>query len=482
MLHPSTKKLIDRLCEMTIQRKIDWVSGERPGVLAYDTEGYRVLLDGNPAALSLCDALGNELERATQADIAATQHIDGGTYETVLETMRADADRIARGTEGAIASVLGSLDLDAPTSLPEPAQTVLEDAPDGVVDEIGDQIEDTTDAIGTLSTDMPEAFEEIIDQADTPQMDAQFEAPQLDTEIDLPDEVDLPSIETVAETMREDMPSIETLAEGSEDIEKAVANLADEVNNAAQSDNISPPDDETLSGTATAALMGGAALVGGAMLGQSEDNTEAETVSDAPVDTPENAPAESTQQTTQAAGFISLSGLASGNNGFVTPVITDTPQAQEPVQSEPTAEAIEATPEPVEPTIAPETPETSPLSAETIEAPVAATPEDEIIAKLDEFIEPETPAEPAPPLETETPLETEATADPASQIAPDPVTQEPVSAEPAAPEPAPATDLSSDNLVEAPAAPPAPVDTQTEAASEEEKPEKAPNKRFNPWI
>jgi len=444
MLHPSTKKLIDRLCEMTLQRKIDWVSGERPGVLAYDTEGYRVLLDGNPAALSLCDALGNELERATQADIAATQHIDGGTYETVLETMRADADRIARGTEGAIASVLGSLDLDAPPRMPEPAQSVLEEAPDGMVDDIGDQIEDTTNAIGTLSTDMPEAFEETIDQAEAPQMDAQLDVPELDTpeldtEAGFPDEVDLPSMETVAETVREDMPSIETLTTGSEDIEKAVANLADQVNNAPQNADITPPEGETLSGPATAALAGGAALVGGAMLGQGEENDETESAPD--------APAQDTQPTHQAAGFISLSGLVSGNNGFVTPVITDTNTTDKGAPDAPAAEAIEATPDLSETTTAPAAPDTPPLSADTIEGPVAATPEDEIIAKLDEFIAPEPPAG----------MSAVATPDLAPEIAPEYIEPEiPSDTSPTDVSPA---DLPAEDLVEAPVAPPAPEET-----------------------
>ena len=416
---------------MTLQRKIDWVNGEQPGVLAYDTEGYRVLLDGNPAALSLCDALGNELERATQADITATQHIDGGTYESVIEAMRADADRIARGTEGAIASVLGGLDLDAPASMPEPAKTVLEAAPDGLVDDIGDQIEDTTDAIGTLSTNMSETYEETIDQIDSPQIDTPSEMPEINAEVTL-----------------DDIPSMDSLNEGSEDIEQAVAKLADEVNDTPQS--------ETLSGTAATTLMGSAALVGGAMLGQSEENIEAEIEEEAPTDTP----AEKTQQTAQAAGFISLSGLASSNNGFVTPVITETVATGEAAQIAPVAETIEATPEPSDIANESDLANIPNLSAETIEAPTPATPEDEIIAKLDEFIEPEIPAEmvTTPDLASETDPE---------YIAPD------------MPAPVSPADLSPEDVVKAPVAPPAPEETEAEA---EETSEKVLNKRFNPWI
>jgi len=101
------------------------------------------------------------------------------------------------------------------------------------------------------------------------------------------------------------------------------------------------------------------------------------------------------------------------------------------------------------------------LSAETIEVPTPATPEDEIIAKLDEFIEPEIPAEimatPDLALETAAP----------EYIAPD------------MPAPVSPADLSPEDVVEAPVAPPAPEETEAEA---EETSEKAPNKRFNPWI
>ena len=154
MLHPSTKKLIDRLCEMTLQRKIDWTNGDQDDTLAYDTEGYRVLLEGNPASLVLCDALGNELDRADQNSLSATQHADGGTYEALMETMRGEAVRVARGAEDAIASVLGGLDLDGDGIPDVPAPIELENAPEGAEAEIYDNVEDSVDEMASLDSQM----------------------------------------------------------------------------------------------------------------------------------------------------------------------------------------------------------------------------------------------------------------------------------------------------------------------------------------
>ncbi len=110
MLHPSTKRLIDRLSEMTIERKIDWALDEQPDTIVFDTEGYKVVLEGQPASVVLRDALGQELERADTEALNATPHENGGTYETLLEVMRKEASRIARGTEAAIETVLQGLE------------------------------------------------------------------------------------------------------------------------------------------------------------------------------------------------------------------------------------------------------------------------------------------------------------------------------------------------------------------------------------
>ena len=261
MLHPSTKKLIDRLNEMTLQRKIDWVQGETPETLAYDTEGYRVLLEGEPAALVLCDALGNELERASTDDLATTRHIDGGNYDTVIETMRADASRIALGTENAIASVLDGLNLDDapesaassdPIDIPgeEPVADAEEPPAFDAMEDSGDEIAissavDFDEELDAPETDIPQVAPPVEDVAiiadDTHE---QFDAP--------PEGIDAHEAQSV-EASQEISEGIispegtdivsepETGADDTPDIGKAVADLANQVNNAEESNPTSPP-------------------------------------------------------------------------------------------------------------------------------------------------------------------------------------------------------------------------------------------------
>lgn len=178
MLHPSTKRLIDRLCEMTTQRKIDWAIGEQPDSLVYDTEGYRVLLEGTPAELVLRDALGKELERASQDILNQSEHIDGGTYADLVATMHQEASRIARGTEDAIASVLGGLNLDDPaednTLIPE--ETPVE-ADEPFSTPIADAVEDNADEMSALQTS--DSF-----PADTDTPEGTFRSEQSDTGFD----------------------------------------------------------------------------------------------------------------------------------------------------------------------------------------------------------------------------------------------------------------------------------------------------------
>ena len=67
MIHPQTLVLIDKLCEMTRQKKIAWQLGENDTII-HDTEGYRVILETNPEELVLTDPLGRELERADEQE------------------------------------------------------------------------------------------------------------------------------------------------------------------------------------------------------------------------------------------------------------------------------------------------------------------------------------------------------------------------------------------------------------------------------
>lgn len=124
MLHASTRKLIDRLAEMTELGKLDWTEDEA-GNIAYATEGYSVSLTEDPGEVIITSKDGKELERATAEEIAATQQEDGTSYTAVVAAMSKEAARIARGTEAAISTLLAGMD-DAPDAV-EAASDLAED-------------------------------------------------------------------------------------------------------------------------------------------------------------------------------------------------------------------------------------------------------------------------------------------------------------------------------------------------------------------
>ena len=78
MLHPSTQKLIDRLAEMTAQKKIDWAEADENGGVVYATEGYEVILTANPPHVSLTTEKGRLLEEAAESALSDTPHDEHG--------------------------------------------------------------------------------------------------------------------------------------------------------------------------------------------------------------------------------------------------------------------------------------------------------------------------------------------------------------------------------------------------------------------
>src|SRR5262245_45846863 len=140
MLHASTQKLIQKLCDLTQAGEIVWQDG--PGeALVFETEGYRVEAEGNPPSIRLLRNDGKELESANAAELLATPWPDGdGDYAARVADMVRRAKREARGADLAISQILSSLsaparkpaapNLGAPTapepppsphSMPEPA-------------------------------------------------------------------------------------------------------------------------------------------------------------------------------------------------------------------------------------------------------------------------------------------------------------------------------------------------------------------------
>lgn len=138
MLHPSTKKLIDKLAEMTRKRRIGWAETE-DGRLAYQTEGYSVILGGEPQSVQLLSRDGKLLEEVSGEEIAETQADDGTPYQQAFSEMYREAARQARGTETAIDTVLAGLDLDGDgipdVPAPEDGDEAGETLPEDTVDE-----------------------------------------------------------------------------------------------------------------------------------------------------------------------------------------------------------------------------------------------------------------------------------------------------------------------------------------------------------
>ncbi|MEM9668548.1 MAG: hypothetical protein AAF950_06440 [Pseudomonadota bacterium] len=173
MLHPSTKKLIDRLAEMTAQRKISWALGETDKSIVYETEGYRVLLEGSPLQMRLTDALGSELETASSDDLKATKHADGGSYADILDKLHTEALRVAKGTETAISAVLQGLADEAttpetPVLKTEVLEPSVEDKPKAAT--APDIVEDVADEAGMpskdIDTDIPDVGKAVATLAD----------------------------------------------------------------------------------------------------------------------------------------------------------------------------------------------------------------------------------------------------------------------------------------------------------------------------
>jgi hypothetical protein len=151
MLHPSTKRLIDKLSEMTRKQRVAWSEGE-DGTITHDTEGYRVVLTPEPHAVLLTDALGKEIESCMPEQFVDELDADGRPYASFVAELYREAHRHARGAEKAINTVLKGLEsIDAePEEAPEPALDPAE-----LVEDPGDD----TDAF-------PEAYPELEGQND----------------------------------------------------------------------------------------------------------------------------------------------------------------------------------------------------------------------------------------------------------------------------------------------------------------------------
>lgn len=155
MLHPSTKRLIDKLSDMTRKQRVTWTEGEN-GTVVHDTEGYRVVLTPEPHAVLLTDALGREIETCLPDEFADEVDSHGRPYSKFIAELYREAGRHARGTEKAIRTLLAGL--DAVENEPEPAKAepaaplaAVLDQPDPTTDETA-PIESETEITAAVAT------------------------------------------------------------------------------------------------------------------------------------------------------------------------------------------------------------------------------------------------------------------------------------------------------------------------------------------
>ena len=154
MLHPSTKRLIDKLSEMTRKQRVTWTEGENATVV-HDTEGYRVVITPDPHTVLLTDALGREIETCTPEEFADDVDSHGRPYAKFIAELYREAARHARGTEKAIRTLLAGLDsveAEPPASAVAAAPVLqLLDAPDATTDETA-PIESETEITAAVAT------------------------------------------------------------------------------------------------------------------------------------------------------------------------------------------------------------------------------------------------------------------------------------------------------------------------------------------
>jgi len=134
MLHPSTKRLIDKLSDMTRRQRVAWTEGENATVV-HDTEGYRVVLTPEPHSVLLTDGMGREIESCLPDQFTDELDAQGRPYYRFIAELYRDAHRHARGTEKAISTLLAGLEAVEEATPVWPVPDLGGDAPDSTTDE-----------------------------------------------------------------------------------------------------------------------------------------------------------------------------------------------------------------------------------------------------------------------------------------------------------------------------------------------------------
>lgn len=276
MLHPSTRKLIDRLAEMTELGKLDWTEGDDNSIV-YATEGYCVCLPDGANEIVINSKDGKELERASADELSATQTESGTPYAEIVAGMAAEATRVARGTEAAISSLLAGMDDPAPAEVSEATDDVITEPEDP-----GDEMAALADSVLPTVETPPAPETEVETEVET-EPTADLSEPTDAPEAEETEDAAAEAVEIAAETPSnsedetEAMSSVDddAASEDSEtDVTEAVARMADEVNNR--------PDQESEVDVAAAMAVGAVASAAGLDHANDADQTETGEKEEAP--------------------------------------------------------------------------------------------------------------------------------------------------------------------------------------------------------
>lgn len=109
MIHPSTRKLIDRLHERTLEDRVAWTEGE-DGAIQFETSEYKLVIFAESKEMKLTDSSGKELEYVDQSELAELANEDGTSYTDIADEIYVEGLRIAKGTKRAIDKIMAGLD------------------------------------------------------------------------------------------------------------------------------------------------------------------------------------------------------------------------------------------------------------------------------------------------------------------------------------------------------------------------------------
>ncbi|MCR9078652.1 MAG: hypothetical protein NXH78_06080 [Hyphomonadaceae bacterium] len=436
MLHPSTKKLIDRLAEMTELGKLDWAEGEN-GALVYSTEGYSVCLPDGSGEVILQSIDGKELERAAADELASTMSEAGTPYAQIVAEMGAEAARFARGTETAISSLLAGMEEPEPPA-PEEVAELTDDSPEDPGDESAaletEGIANHEIKAAPVPKPEPETAPDT-EAADSEPAEQTVEtvsdevvaaAPDLSEEEPVDVAAEMAAAPDISEDAAEPMADVEETVEASSDdvdtesdVTEAVARLANEVNNredtapveieTVSEDDSSSPDEITPSAVGVAAAAAVGVVASAAGLDQEEADEPASGPETMEADAEPEAPIAAADMGTSSAPSYIPFGLESQDDEAAT-VVAETPaETVEPIETSMVEDADPVVSASVASEIvseaddtlteAPDAPETEVTPATDFVASTvfAATPE----AASDEETEVDAESEPEPELNAE---------------------------------------------------------------------------------